>query len=278
MKLLYCTDLHGRPHLYEACLAAAQTFTVDAVVNGGDMLPTQGDLFEQDGFIRDFLESHFEQYSQVGIPYLCCLGNDDLRIWDSLFEETCSKYPGIHNLAQRKIRLGEYEFIGMNWITDPPFGLKDRCRMDNESFVFPPQYGPAVLSQTGGWEELSDWFAYARTLPTLAAELKELPPALDASRSIYVIHMPPQGLDLDVCQNGERVGSQAVYDFLKTVQPRLSLHGHIHESPQKTGYWQADLGKTLCIQPGQTEDGIFVLIDLETLDTACHNVGIKSTS
>ena len=45
----------------------------------------------------------------------------------------------------------------------------------------------------------------------------------------------------------------------------MSLHGHIHESPKISGLWYNKLGKTICIQPGQTELGekecYYVIID-----------------
>jgi len=41
------------------------------------------------------------------------------------------------------------------------------------------------------------------------------------------------------------VGSTAVRHFIERVQPMLSLHGHIHESP---GYIR--IGRTLCINAG----------------------------
>ncbi|MFW9896438.1 MAG: phosphoesterase, partial [Candidatus Thorarchaeota archaeon] len=50
---------------------------------------------------------------------------------------------------------------------------------------------------------------------------------------------------------------------------KLSLHGHIHESPNVSGKWCSKLGKTISIQPGQSQQGedflIYVLIDLETM-------------
>lgn len=61
--------------------------------------------------------------------------------------------------------------------------------------------------------------------------LKEQPEPEDPKQTVYVMHMPPAGLssgqllyqDLDI-------GSVVIYEFLKTKQPLLSLHGHIQES------------------------------------------------
>ncbi|MBI4669440.1 MAG: hypothetical protein HY747_09725 [Elusimicrobia bacterium] len=75
--------------------------------------------------------------------------------------------------------------------------------------------------------------------------------------------MPPAGLGLDVCQSEERVGSRAVYEFIEKTQPLLALHSHIHESPECSGAWRAVVGKTVCVQPGQSNaDSVsYVLID-----------------
>lgn len=270
MKILYVTDLHGATAKYERVLQVAQLAGVDAVVNGGDMLPKRTDLFQQDRYITGYLHGYFARFDSVGIHCLCYLGNDDLRIFDELFEQVCDQHPCVTCLAQRKITLMGYEFIGMNWVADYPFQLKDRARKDNEGYVFQQQLGPGVLSTTAGWQEIDDWFSYAATLPTIEDELQRLVRPDDMARAVYVLHMPPSQLGLDKCMHGAEVGSDAVYDFLSLNQPLLSLHGHIHESPDVSGYWYRRLGTTTCIQPGQPDDELaYVLVDLETM-TYCR--------
>jgi len=85
------------------------------------MLPKSGNPFDQDEFIAHYLDHHFAQFDAAGIYYLCFLGNDDLRILSDLFDETCSKYSHVVNLAQRKFEIEDYEFVGMNWIVDYPY-------------------------------------------------------------------------------------------------------------------------------------------------------------
>ena len=265
MKVLFVTDLHGRKWKYERLFKVAKELQPDIVINGGDLLPKDGDLFTQDKFITNYLDNHFARFDSAGIYYLCYLGNDDLRIFDELFEETCNKYSSVICLAQRKFELRDFEFVGMNWIVDYPFRLKDRCRMDTEDYIFQQQFGTGLLSTPNGFHELDDWFAEAKTLPTIEDELNQLVHPKDMAHSVYVIHMPPFKLGLDKCSHGAEVGSKAIYNFLQKYQPKLSLHGHIHESPEVSGRWYAKLGNTICIQPGQLDGFTYVTIDLSTM-------------
>ena len=139
--------------------------------------------------------------------------------------------------------------------------------MDTKDFVFPEQYGDACFSSDNGWADINDWFSIAQFLPTLGDELKALPAPKNMSKTIYMIHMPPADLNLDVCMNGDRPASMATLDFLLKQQPLLSLHGHIHESFLMTGIWKAHLGKTICVQPGQYGfKPVYVLIDTDTME------------
>ncbi len=137
--------------------------------------------------------------------------------------------------------------------------------MDTKDYIFQEQFGTGLLSTLNGWEEIEDWYAYAKTLPTIEDELGKLVRPMNLEQSVYVIHMPPYKLGLDNCANGVEVGSKAIYAFLQTYQPKLSLHGHIHESPEFSGKWYAQLGNTICIQPGQLSPFTYVTIDLQTM-------------
>lgn len=95
-------------------------------------------------------------------------------------------------------------------------------------------------------------------------------------RTIAVLHVPPYGSSLDTCpeldenlkiitQGGQVVmksaGSTAVKEFIEKVQPMLTLHGHIHESPG-----HVHNGRTLSINAGsEYAEGIMkaAIINLE---------------
>ena len=103
------------------------------------------------------------------------------------------------------------------------------------------------------------------------------------SRAIAVIHVPPYNTPLDICpeldenlkmitQGGQVVmksaGSTVVRNFIETVQPMLTLHGHIHESPG-----HVRIGRTLCINAGsEYAEGILkaAIINLEGENVKGH--------
>jgi Icc-related predicted phosphoesterase len=268
MRVLYTTDLHGIKWKYEAIFSLVDSLNLDLVINGGDMFPIKPSFMEQDLFIQNFLEYYFSKFEDRKVFYLCYPGNDDLMMFDELFENICRKFYYIRNIAQRRFENNGYEFIGMNWITDTPFGLKDRCRMDHEKFIFPKTLGSPVLSTPKGLIKIKDWYAYAESLPTIEDELNNLIRPKSPEKTIYVFHMPPANLKLDICSDGSEVGSQSLFNFIsKRPQPMITLHGHIHESPNISGVWKCKLDQTYCIQPGQShyyEDHvIYVVLDLK---------------
>lgn len=265
MRIIYTTDLHGLKWKYERILEIARDFKAELIINGGDLLPKTGNLFSQGKYITEFLDLYFKKVNDHGIYYLCYLCNDDLSIFDEKFNNVCNKYSSIFNIAQSKIKICEFEFIGMNWVVDYPFRLKDRCRIDTKDYIFQEQFGTGLLSTTKGWKEIKDWFTYAKSLPSIEDELEDLVKPKRMEKSIYVIHMPPYKLGLDKCSNGAEVGSKAIFNFLEQNQPLISLHGHIHESPDCSGKWYAKIGKTICIQPGQLNSLIYVTIDLKNM-------------
>jgi len=142
----------------------------------------------------------------------------------------------------------------------PPFrNKKSLYRLIKE------QLGTALLSTENRWREIKNWCDYAKTLPSIEEELDALVKPARMEKTIYVIHMPPSGMGLDMCLSGKTVGSNAVLRFLKKQQPKLSLHGHIHESPEISNRWCEKIGKTYCIQPGQSDKLTYALIDLEEM-------------
>lgn len=269
MKILFCTDLHGCKWKYEKSLEIAEQKSVDVVINGGDMLPTDGDLiYDQETFLKWDLKEIFERFEKAKIYYLFIPGNDDLQIWDETFKELIKDYQYIKNINCSIEALNGYEFIGFNLVPDYPFGLKDRCRKDKENFIFPGQYTDPVFSYRFGFKPIENWPQYCCKLDTLEDCLKQLQRPKDFKKSIYVIHTPPKLTGLDVLSRGESVGSMAVREFIEQNQPLMTLHGHIHDaSINKT-----QIGNTICIQPGQLKKFHYAIIDLSSMNISIDRV------
>jgi Icc-related predicted phosphoesterase len=265
MKILHITDLHGNEEKYNKCLQIAIKENVDIIVNSGDMLPN---IKRQQIFIESFLYNYFKKIEENKIHYVCYLGNDDIQALDGYFNLICSKFKFVHNIPNNIVLINEYEFLGFNLVCDYPFQLKDRCRMDNKDFVFERQFGPGLYSIGSTFNIIKDWTSHVKTLPTLEEELKKLPSPQDFKKTIFICHNPPYGLGLDQCMNGRCVGSKSVYKFIQYNQPFLSLHGHIHESPSRTGKWENMIGDTLCIQPGQSHSNklTYVIINITDIN------------
>ncbi len=110
----------------------------------------------------------------------------------------------------------------------------------------------------------------AHKLDILAGMIK------DPAQTIAVLHVPPYQSGLDTCpeldanlkivtEGGQVVmksaGSTAVKAFIDKVQPLLTLHGHIHESPG-----HVRIGRTLAVNAGsEYAEGILkaAIINLE---------------
>lgn len=265
MKILFNTDLHGSKWKYEKSLEIAVKESVDMVINGGDMLPTEGDLiYDQEIFLTWDLKKILNHFNDQKIYYLFIPGNNDLKTYDRTFEQYFNSMEYVKNIAMKSEKIKGYEFIGFNLIHDYPFPLKDRCRRDAENYTYPEQYSVQILSKNNGFQEFESekkWQEYCQTLPTLQEELKNLIQPADFRKTIYVMHETPYGSGLDQLNNGKFVGSKAINDFILKNQPLLTLHGHVHASKENS----CKIGETVCVQPGQLKNYHYVIIDLYSM-------------
>jgi uncharacterized protein len=173
--------------------------------------------------VREWLILAEEKLTPQKILLYFMAGNDDLASIDAVTAEFKSVRDP--DMSHSEIE-GGYEVVGLSNANMTPW----HCARDVE-------------------EE-----ALKEKLDKLASTIQH------PERTIAVLHVPPYGTGLDSCpeldknlkiitQGGQVVmksaGSPAVKDFIDKVQPMLSLHGHIHESPG-----HVHVGRTLCINAG----------------------------
>jgi Icc-related predicted phosphoesterase len=173
--------------------------------------------------VREWMTLAEEKLPPLNATLYFMPGNDDLASIDKVISE----FQFIHNpdMSRFEIESG-YEIVGLSKANMTPW----RCARDVEE------------------DDL------AKDLETLSGMIK------DPEHTIAVLHVPPYGSSLDTCPDLDKnlkiitsggqvvmksAGSTAVKAFIEKVQPMLSLHGHIHESPG-----HVRIGRTLAINAG----------------------------
>ena len=180
----------------------------------------------------------------------------------------CKAHTNVFNIDNKRVDIEDISFIGLSKVLDHPFGCKDRVAIEN-GLKMPMQLSYKILiDKCQDKITIDEWEKYREiNIEKMEDTLINLPKADDKNKTIYVFHNPPYGIGLDVCADGRQVGSKAMIKFLENSNAYMSLHGHIHESPRMSGLWYNVLGKTICIQPGQTElrnkEMFYVIVDTE---------------
>jgi len=260
MKGLYTSDLHGETHLYQELLALTISSSADIIALGGDLLPSfpptkryEDMLPNQRIFVDQFLSLFLKRMVETtSIKQIFLIpGNWDLG-YPYLFKEPMD---GIIDLNQRSYRLKNgYELIGYPFVPPTPFRPKDYEKMDDLEPAWPPQKNPSYIRSSDQTDQLTpiDPYLFLRQRETIREDLDRLPKPLHQKRAIYIMHSPPFGTRLDLIQGGKSAGSRSIKAFIEEHQPLLTLHGHIHESPDLSGAYFDRIGETLSINPGQS--------------------------
>jgi Icc-related predicted phosphoesterase len=103
-----------------------------------------------------------------------------------------------------------------------------------------------------------------RNFGTIEDDLKNFENKLLGMDFIFVSHGPPYNTLLDITWHGLHVGSTAIRQFIMRCQPLISLHGHIHEASKISKSCRDFIGKTICYNPGDSQQRLnALLINLE---------------
>ncbi|MGD8370454.1 MAG: metallophosphoesterase [Syntrophobacterales bacterium] len=279
MAIVYTSDLHGIRDLYLELFELATQKKAQVIIIGGDMLPIHGpfqySLQEQEDFIYTFLEPVLRDFLSI-LPrakVYAMLGNDDWQAGDTHLRNLAEK--GILKLlhAERHDLGGGHELIGYGHVPPTPFAIKDGERRDLQEDGVDGQRCTACLSQ-GTKIAVVDPLHYFARMKSIEEELVLLPTPRDFRKTIYVMHSPPFQTNLDRLFDGRWIGSRAIRAFIERRQPYLTLHGHIHESSEISGTYLDRIGKTICINPGQSTEELYaVVFELENVfETIEHTV------
>lgn len=264
-NIIYTTDLHGSEEHYNNVFNFAIANKVNIIHLGADLLPKGSSILEkQKKFIRGFLKNFYRKCTDKGIQVLAFFGNDDVYSRKPYFREYASL------LDEKPIEFEGHIFKAYGFVLDYPFGLKTACKINHQGWTCPDSYigDPVDIGPTGGFEKIENVKEYFLKKGTIEDDLKNIHVN---DKTIIAIHQPPWAINLDVCCDGRRVGSEAVYDFIKEKQPKICLCGHIHENYDLTREWSAYIGKTLVVQPGQHREKTYLTV-IDIHDCQAHHV------
>jgi Icc-related predicted phosphoesterase len=250
VKFILTSDLHQRIQKWGDLVSAVQRERPRFVLIAGDLLPKVETVSLQGAFFEEMAQ-HFRFMKQAGpVTVLTYLGNDDAHILEPLLDGLEAKGLCV-NLNGRIHREEGLVFCGMNRVRDYPFGYKHWCARDGDYIACPEQFcGQGLeIDEHGNLVPLASLVAYLSAKPSIGGELNRLieqrQPG-EISRSVWMLHQPPSGMGMDICQDGRQVGSPTVERFIRDYQPLLGCSGHIHESPHRPGgRWMARVGRTV---------------------------------
>lgn len=273
---LFVADLHGITSRYEKLFAIVKDERPSAVFIGGDLLPHGLDV----DFVEDRLMPGFsalrgmllQLYPQVFV----ILGNDDPRCVEARITEAESEglWTYMHN---RKLSFQKTTIYGYACVPPTPFRLKDWERYDVSQFCDPGCLSPEEGVRTTACDERDTKWG------TIKQDLVDLAGSDCLDRSVFLFHAPPYDTPLDRASlDGKmfdhvpldvHVGSIAIRRFIEVRQPKLTLHGHVHESARLTGEWKTRIGKTICFSASHDGEELAVVrFDLEAPENASRQL------
>ncbi len=283
-RILFASDLHGSETYFEKILSVAKSYSVNILLISGDLtgkaivpiVKLDNNVYVTNFFGRDYrigedeLPALQKDIRKVGYYYFLCSRNEYEefrgepgridRLFDKMMQDTV-------DIWVRKIEevLPENIRVIMNPGNDDSFAVDEALKRSKRTEY---TIGKAVdLDDKHAlvgceWVNPTPWNS-PRECSEQELEKKlraEISLASDMSHLICDFHAPPHNTPLDLAPKlgkdlqpklflgqpvFDHVGSKAVRKVIEQFQPRMGLHGHIHES---AGI--CTIGKTTCVNPG----------------------------
>ena len=280
MKLLLTNDIHQFIAKWEQLSSIVEEEEPDFVLIAGDLFPKTGGFKGQRDFFPCF-RRNLAKMRDAESRVLLMMGNDDFLPLEPMVDELAAEGLCV-NMNGRVHREKGLTFCGVAHVRDYPFAYKDWCVADGNYVDCPVQFrekGLTVLAD-GQWGEIDNLRDHLLQKPSFGARLESLIGQLtpsELSQSIWLVHQPPANSGMDICGDGQQVGSPTLLDWIRRIQPLLGVSGHIHESPyQPGGRWIGLVKDTIWVQPGQMAERLHYvaaeITDLRNLSNIRHSV------
>lgn len=268
MKMLVLSDVHQRDFKWSKLASAVLKEKPDVVCIAGDLVVNTF-LFKHEEFVEKTIKKYARMIKEV-CPYLFVIpGNDDNGALSNYLLTTDGSDNLWYNIHDRVISVNGFEFAGVPYVLDHPFGYKYWCvRETDEDLKINPVQLCRPLTSDGDineYVEIKDYHQFLYDRPSMKTILNAMSHKIsNMSKAIFLIHCPPVGCGLDITSRGDICGSKSIIDFILDKQPLLTIHGHIHESPHYSGKWCCQINNTWAIQAGQIENDLYyVMVEIE---------------
>jgi Icc-related predicted phosphoesterase len=267
MRICFTSDLHGRENLYAQLVELVSHERPDLLLLGGDLLP-DGSERDPAGAQAVFMRERFVPALEAmlarvaGLRVACVLGNHECVSVEPLFREAEARGQLVLLEPNRPWRKNGTSFLGFSLTPPTPHWLKDYERLDMPGDPLPKFQGVAWDAARGRSApvELAKYYTPEHSLESALARATK-----PEGPWIFVCHAPPHGTRLDQLPGVDYpIGSRAVRAFVERARPFFSLHGHVRESPLKSGSIVDRVGEVACVNPGQDNERLHaVLFDSE---------------
>jgi uncharacterized protein len=308
VRIFYVTDLHGSEICWKKFLNAGAFYKADVVILGGDvtgkaMVPVvQHANGSWDASLQDFRETLETEAEVVEFEKrVMNRGYYPIRVSEEEYVALQEDEVLVDKRFKEAMVDGTSRWIDMAEDKLGTSGIRVvACPANDDMFEIDDILSHASVVETGdedhpieldgmtmvsmGWTNPTPWHTFREAEePDLAIRIERaLTHATDPEHTIFNFHAPPYGSRLDYApalnddlsykaggQALRPVGSTAVRDAVKSYQPLLSLHGHIHESKGSVR-----LGKTLALNPGSSyEEGVLqaAVVNIDTKKNKVKN-------
>jgi Icc-related predicted phosphoesterase len=261
-NILFTTGIHGDYRLLRELLAAIEKEAADVVILGGDVFPkVDRSLAAAAEAQREFLtESFIPFFDDVlrGGKRLLVIhpGNNDLR------HPTFNQVKKWSRGKKGQVIVGEdglfknvlsMPLLCYPFIPPTPCAIKDWEKWDDTgSRVIPVGFFKGFRSSKSSGVDIAPMILSPKEDGnTIRSDLEVRSHAIQDLEFVFLAQAPPGETALDFIDAGEHGGSLALRDFIKSAQPKVSLHGHAHRSVEFSKRFFIKLNRTISINPGQ---------------------------
>ena len=226
IKILTVTDLHRVRVLYAQLANAVASHRPDIVVLVGDFLDAGGD--HPDQFTTAECAGFLSRLPCQEVVFV--RGNHEGDNWWEFIVTWKGTGRPLRALDRAVFVHGPLVLVGFP------------CLMGDETAFVESLYDPDSKTPHHDGDPL-------RWLP------KALAPHGAAARTLWLMHEPPSGTPLS--RPGSVVaGNPEWVTAIDRYSPWLTISGHDHGTPRRTGRWHHKLGRSVCVNAGQTDSGL----------------------